>query len=131
MYVRKNSIFTASGEKKSLIRYKTVVLVPRCPETTRRPFASFGRVVNIFICSIPADGFFPIFYLFTMFLTYRKSAEKNIQFWLPINFLNTYTWYKSKLKYMQALPIWHMYYVCAAQQASFYYIPTFTIIVQL
>ena len=123
MYVRKNSIFTASGEKKSLIRYKTVVGRPTLNVLRRVETSSFYffwqvglSIFSYYILQGRRRGFFQFFFL-------PIETQQNIQF------TKKYVVYFLKFfKHICQVRTANMYKcLCYTVSVFFYYIPTFTI----
>ena len=123
MYVRKNSIFTASGKKKSPNKIQNCSRSShvKCPETSRDVVLLLllvGRVVNIFILYSLGQrpGFFSILFL-------PIETQQNIQF------TKKYVVYFLKFfKHICQVRTANMYKcLCYTVSVFFYYIPTFTI----
>ena len=96
MYVRKNSIFTASGEKKSPNKIQNCSRSShvKCPETSRDVVLLLllvGRVVNIFILYSlgQTPGFFFNSFFYRQKLSRIFSLQRNMQYTF-LNFLNIY-----------------------------------------
>ena len=125
MYVRKNSIFTASGKKKSPNKIQNCSRSShvKCPETSRDVVLLLllvGRVVNIFILYSlgQTPGFFSILFFYRQKLSRIFSLQRNMQ----------YTYFIKFFKHICQVRTANMYKcLCYTVSVFFYYIPTFTI----